>query len=296
MPGFHARGALTALVTPFTADDAIDWGAWERLIQAQVEGGVAGLVPCGTTGEAPTLTDAEQRELVRRAVDVAKGRVPIVAGTGSFSTRKTIDASRAALEAGATAVMLVMPYYSKPSQDGLVRHVELCSRAIQAPIVLYNIPGRTGVDLGLEATLRILARCPSVVAIKDATGNVLRCQELVRAAGDRVAILSGDDALTVPMMSVGAVGVISVTANVYPKAVAECVADALAGRMADARTRHLRLLPVHAAMFLEPNPAPAKAALASRGAMSAAVRPPLVEASAGCRAQVAAALGAFEAA
>ena len=297
MAAFSVRGAFTALVTPFTRDGAeIDWAAYERLVESQLDGGIAGLVPCGTTGEAPTLSDAEQRALVKRTVEIAAGRAVVMAGTGSFSTKKTIEASKAALEAGADAVMIVMPYYSKPSQDGLVRHVELCAKAVGAPVVLYNIPGRSGVDLGLEATLRILESCPNVVGIKDATGNVLRCQELTRAAGERLAILSGDDALTLPMMSVGAQGVISVTSNVVPKPVADCVADALAGRFSQARALHLRLLPLHSVLFIEPNPAPAKAALAEMGRANDTVRPPLVEATPACRAKVMEALRGFGAA
>ena len=284
MAKIELSGALTALVPPFSDDGgAIDWDAYGKLVQSQLDGGVRGLVPCGTTGETPTLTDAEQREVVQRTAAVVKGKVPIVAGTGSNSTKKTIESSKAALEAGADAVMVVMPYYNKPSQEGMFRHMELVARAVSAPIVLYNVPGRTGVELGVETTLRILDACPNVFAIKDATGNVMHCQELMRRAGDRITVLCGDDPLTVPMMVMGVKGVISVTSNLYPKEVSEVCADALAGRWDVAKKKHLALLPVHRALFIEPNPQPTKAALAMKGKMNAGVRPPLVEASAACK-------------
>lgn len=288
-------GAFTALVTPFTADgSSVDFDALSALVEAQIAGGIAGLVPCGTTGESPTLTDAEQVAVVRRTVEVAKGRVPVVAGTGSFSTKKTIASSKAALEAGADAVMVVMPYYNKPTQAGLAAHVLAVASEVKAPIVLYNIPGRTGIDLSADATVTICEKAPNVVAIKDATGNVLRCQELVRRLGDRLVVLSGDDGLTVPMMSVGARGVISVTSNVYPHAVAEVCRLARKGAFDEARAKHLALLPVHEAMFVESNPAPCKAALAHQGRMQATVRGPLVLASDAARAKVVEAMRAYE--
>jgi len=296
MSATQFAGAYTALVTPFSGDGSqIDWPAYERLVDAQLAGGITGLVPCGTTGETPTLSDDEQRQLVERTVRLAKGKASVIVGTGSNSTKKTIESSVSALEAGADGVMIVMPYYNKPSQEGMVRHVELVAKSVRAPIVLYNIPGRTGVELSVESLLRILQACDNVVAIKDATGNVLYCQELVRRAGDRISVLSGDDALTIPQMSVGAKGVISVTSNVYPRQISECVADALAGRWDDARRKHLAMLPVHAALFMEPNPQPAKAALALKGQMQPGVRAPLVEASEACKKKLADVMAAYEA-
>jgi 4-hydroxy-tetrahydrodipicolinate synthase len=295
MSTFELKGAYTALVTPFTEAGEIDVPAFEALVERQVSGGIAGLVPCGTTGETPTLTDAEQLDLVRRAVAVAGGRVPVIAGTGSFSTRKSIEASRRALEAGASAVMVVMPYYSKPTQEGLVQHITAVASAVEGPVVLYNIPGRTGVDLGVDATVQICDRAANVVATKEATGNVLRCQELKRRLGDRLTVLSGDDGLTLPMMAVGAAGVISVTSNVYPAQVSEVVRLALAGDFAGARRKHLAMLPVHDAMFIEANPGPVKAACALKGWMRADVRLPLVAASEGTRGKLSAALQSYEA-
>jgi len=297
MADLRLSGTLTALVTPFTPDgEAVDFDALDALVEAQIEGGVSGLVPCGTTGESPTLADDEQVAVIKRVVLAAKGRVPVIAGTGSFSTKKTIAASKAALGAGADGVMVVMPYYNKPSQDGLREHVLAVARAVACPVVLYNIPGRSVVDLGVEATERICAEAPNVIATKEATGNVLRCQELKRRLGDRLTVLSGDDGLTLPMMAVGADGVISVTSNVLPHAVSEVTRLALEGDYARARAAHLALLELHGLMFIEPNPAPAKAALAHMGRMSASVRLPICAASEGARQKVIDALARFDAA
>ncbi len=289
------QGTFTAIVTPFTPDgDAVDFAALEALVEAQIAGGVSGLVPCGTTGEAPTLTDEEQVQVISRVASLAKGRVPVLAGTGSFSTKKTIAASRAAMAAGADGVMVVMPYYNKPSQEGLRQHVLAIAKAVPAPVVLYNIPGRSVVDLSAETTARICEGAPNVVGLKEATGNVLRCQELKRLLGDRLTVLSGDDGLTVPMMSVGASGVISVTSNVRPREVSEVTRLFLAGDLAGARAKHFALLPLHALLFVEPNPAPAKAALAAAGKMSASVRLPLAPATEGVVKQVLAALAKLD--
>lgn len=289
------QGTFTAIVTPFTPDgEAVDLAALDALVEAQIEGGVTGLVPCGTTGETPTLTDEEQAQVVARVVAVAKGRVPVLAGTGSFSTKKTITASKAALAAGADGVMVVMPYYNKPSQEGLRQHVLAIAKAVSAPIVLYNVPGRSVVDLSAETTARICEGAPNVVGLKDATANVLRCQELKRTLGDRLTILCGDDGLTVPMMSVGASGVISVTSNVRPREVSEVTRLFLAGDLAGARAKHFALLPLHGLLFVEPNPAPAKAALAAAGKMSASVRLPLSPASEALTKQVLAALAKLD--
>jgi 4-hydroxy-tetrahydrodipicolinate synthase len=288
-------GTFTALVTPFTPDgDAVDLGALDALVEAQIAGGVTGLVPCGTTGEAPTLTDEEQITVIARVVAVAAGRVPVLAGTGSFSTKKTLAASRAAVAAGASGVMVVMPYYNKPSQEGMREHVLAVARAVTCPVVLYNIPGRSVVDLAADTTEQICERARNVVGVKDATGNVLRCQELKRRLGDRLTVLSGDDGLTLPMMSVGAAGVISVTSNVRPREVSEVTRRALAGDWAGARAAHLALLELHALMFVEPNPAPAKAALAAAGRASPAVRLPIVPASEALARRIAAAVAQIE--
>jgi 4-hydroxy-tetrahydrodipicolinate synthase len=290
------QGVYTALVTPLSPDGSnIDFEAYEKLLTQQLDGGISGLVPCGTTGESPTLSDAEQRELIARAVRFAKGRVPVLAGTGSNNTKKSIEASRAAFEAGADGVMLVMPYYNKPSQEGLFRHVTEIAKAVSGPVVVYNVPGRSIVELQVDTLLRILDACPNVVGIKDASGNVLFCQELMGKAQGRIVDLSGDDPLTLPMMAVGARGVISVTSNLYPRQVAEVVADALAGKWSEAERKNVRLYPLHRALFSEPSPAPVKAALALKGLVNASVRLPLVEATPACRESLAALIKTYEA-
>jgi 4-hydroxy-tetrahydrodipicolinate synthase len=290
------HGVYTALVTPFSADgSSIDFEAYEKLLAQQIEGGVNGLVPCGTTGESPTLTDAEQRELIARTVRIAKGRVPVLAGTGSNNTKKSIEASKAAFEAGADGVMIVTPYYNKPSQEGLFRHVTEIAKAVSGPVVVYNIPGRSIVDLAVDTLLRILDACPNVVGIKDASGNAFFVQELMLKARGRIADLSGDDPLALPMMAVGAQGVISVTSNLYPRQVGEVVADALAGKWAEAERKSSALYPLHRAFFIEPSPAPIKAALAMKGMMQPSVRLPIVEASQACRDTLAQLIKSYEA-
>lgn len=289
-------GVYTALVTPFSPDGtSIDWAAYEKLIQHQLDGKVAGLVPCGTTGESPTLTESEQQELVRRTVQLAKGRAKVVAGTGSNNTKKTLDASRAALEAGADAVMLMMPYYNRPSQEGLYRHVTTVANSLRGEVMLYNIPGRSSVELAVDTALRILDASPNVTSIKDATGGLMYSQELLSKAGSRITVFSGDDPLTLPFISVGARGVVSVTSNLYPRAVSELVEDALAGRYAEAAVKSLRLFALHRAVFSEPSPQPIKAALALKGLVNASVRLPMVEASEECRARLATLMQQFEA-
>jgi len=297
MAELDLSGTLTALATPFTASGAeVDFVSYERLLADQLAGRVTGLVPCGTTGEAPTLSPAEQRELVALTVRAARGKAKVVVGTGSNDTKKTIEVTRAAFEAGADAAMLAMPYYSKPSQEGLLRHVTLVAQGAPGPLVLYNIPARSSVNLEVETLLRILDLCPNVVALKDASGGVIYCQELLSRAKDRIVVLCGDDPLTLPMMSVGARGVISVTSNVFPRAVSEVVEHALGGRWEQARERHISLFPVHRELFTEPSPAPVKAALAHRGLFASAdLRPPLVEASPTCKRRLAELLGTYEA-
>ena len=296
MAELSLSGAYTALVTPFSPDGSeVDFVAFEKHLEAQIEGGITGLVPCGTTGEVPTLSEAEQFELIARSKRVAKGRAVVLAGTGSNNTKKSIEGAKAAVEAGADAVMIVMPYYSKPTQEGLFQHVCAIAKSVSVPIVLYNIPGRSVVELSVDSSLRVLDACPNVIGFKDATGNVLHCQELISRAKRPISILSGDDALTVPMMSVGARGVISVTSNVYPRQVSDMVSDALAGRFAEAGQKQIALFAVNKAMFSEASPAPAKAAAALKGRMHTSVRLPIVEASAECRARLSAVMAAYEA-
>ncbi|GAC1351937.1 MAG: 4-hydroxy-tetrahydrodipicolinate synthase [Polyangiales bacterium] len=271
------QGAFTALVSPFKADLSIDFEALDRLIDFQLSGGISGLVPVGTTGESPTLDNDEQQAVIAHVVKRVAGRVPVIAGAGSNSTREAIHRSKRAVEAGASAVMHVMPYYSKPTQGGLIAHLREIAKAIPStPIVLYNIPGRSGCDLLPESVESVCAACSNVIAIKEATSNIVRAQELLRRLGDRLTVLCGDDALTLGMMACGAKGVISVTSNLLPAPVQSVCTAMLQGRTDEARQAHLALLPVHEAMFLESNPAPVKSALADAGIIAAHLRLPLV--------------------
>jgi 4-hydroxy-tetrahydrodipicolinate synthase len=270
-------GTYTALVTPFNEDtnQSIDWDAFDALVEAQIEAG-ANLVPCGTTGESPTLSHEEQAAVILRAVKQAKGRVQVIAGTGSNSTRGAIELARAAEKTGADAVMAVVPYYNKPTQEGLYRHYVAVAESVRCPVMLYNVPARTGIDLQADTVARICAAAQNVRAIKEATGNVLRAQELARLLGDRLQVLCGDDALTVAMMAVGARGEVSVTSNLLPREVARVTSAVLEGDTKKALALHLALVPVHEVMFIEANPSPVKAALAARGRMKNVVRLPLV--------------------
>src|SRR5262245_28442557 len=255
MPAFTLRGTFTALVTPFAeADGSIDFPAYEQHLEAQIAGKIDGLVPCGTTGESPTLSDQEKFELIQRTVRVAAGRSFVMAGIGANDTRKAVHQAESAVEAGADAVMLVMPPYNRPSQSGLGDYIEQVASAVKLPVVIYNVPARTAVSLEVDTLIEAAARCPNIVGLKDASGNVTYCQALLSRVGNRLSVLSGDDALTLPMMSVGARGVISVTSNVLPAAVGKVVHSALEGRYDVARTEHLRLLQVHDAMFCAPSP------------------------------------------
>ena len=290
------RGVITALVTPLSEDGrSVDKDAFVAHIDRQMQAGVDGLLPCGTTGETPTLLASEVQELIALAKEGAQGRVPIIAGTANNDTWDTIELCQGAVKAGADMLMIVMPYYNKPSQEGMFRHIKLISEAVEVPVMLYNIPGRSAVTLSVDTTLRIADSCPNVVAVKDATGGLDYCQELLRRAGDRLSVISGDDGLVVPMMSVGVRGVISVTSNIFPKEVKRVV-DAMAkGDLAEARREHLRLLPLHQAMFSEPNPQPVKAAAAARGWMLDSVRPPMVPASQAAKDQLVSALAEYQA-
>jgi 4-hydroxy-tetrahydrodipicolinate synthase len=288
------EGTYTALVTPFRDQPGqpVDWDAFDALVDAQIAGGVTGLVPCGTTGESPTLTYEEHDQVIERTVKRAKGRAQVIAGTGSNSTREALEMSQHAERAGADAIMLVVPYYNKPSQEGLYRHFVQVAGAVRLPVVLYNIPGRSGVDLAPETIVRIAEAAPNVVATKEATGNVLRAQKLAQLLGSRLAVLSGDDALTLAMAAVGARGVISVTSNVAPAEVTRATRLALHGPADEALRAHLALMPLHEAMFLEPSPAPVKAALALRGQVREVLRSPMAPCTEATRRAIAAALEA----
>lgn len=291
------RGTYPALVTPFRSSpsggDELDEEALRALVERVIEQGVDGLVPCGTTGESVTLSDEEHRRVVSIVVDQAQKRVPVIAGAGTVSTSHSIALAEQAKDAGADALLLVCPYYNRPTQAGLEAHFRAVLGAVSLPAVLYNIPGRTGVDLAPE-TLARLADVREIVGVKEATGNVLRAQQIIARLGDRFAVLSGDDALTLPILSVGGAGVISVTANLLPGPTSHVTRRFFAGDLDEARALHLRLLPVHEALFLESNPGPLKGALAERGVIEEGVRLPLAWPTEATRARVREAVRRFE--
>lgn len=268
------RGAFTALVTPFR-DGEVDEKALRDLVERQIASGIDGLVPCGTTGESVTLRGDEPARVMRAVVEQARGRVPVVAGAGSNATDKTIALSRTAREAGVDGLLLVCPYYNKPTQAGLEAHFRAVLAEVPMPAVLYNVPGRTGSDLSAD-TVERLTDVPHVIGLKEATGNILRTQEVVRRCGDRLAVLSGDDALTLGILAVGGTGVISVTSNLAPKEVADVCRLWREGETAESRRLHQRLLPVHDALFIEANPGPVKLAMADAGFLAPEIRLPLV--------------------
>jgi 4-hydroxy-tetrahydrodipicolinate synthase len=269
-------GAHTALVTPFR-DGQFDVQAFRQLIEEQIAGGISGIVPVGTTGESPTLDHDEHLRVVETAVQTANKRCLVIAGTGSNATGEAISLTRAAEKAGADAALLVAPYYNKPSQEGLYRHFKAIAESVQIPIVLYSIPGRCGIEIGVETTLRLASDFKNIVAIKEAGGSVERVNQLRNALPPAFQILSGDDSLTLPFLSVGAVGVISVASNIIPAVVADLVRHYLSGDSAKALEIHLKYYPLFKDLFIEPNPVPAKFALARLGKMSPDVRLPLCE-------------------
>ncbi len=267
-------GVHTALVTPFR-DGKFDLPAFQALIENQIAGGVAGIVPVGTTGESPTLDHEEHNEVIEAAIRTAAGRCRVIAGTGSNSTAEAIALTRSAEKAGADSALLVAPYYNKPSPEGLYRHFGAIAEAVKIPLVLYSIPGRCGIEISVETTARLARDFKNIVAIKEAGGSVERVNQLRAALPDEFEILSGDDSLTLPFLSVGAVGVISVASNIIPAEVSAMVRHFLAGEAAKALAIHRKFYPLFRDLFIEPNPVPAKFALQRLGRAGAEVRPPL---------------------
>jgi 4-hydroxy-tetrahydrodipicolinate synthase len=277
-------GSIVAIVTPFR-NGKVDERAFGDLIEWQIANGTNGIVPCGTTGESATLTHDEHHRVVRLSVEVVKGRVPVIAGTGSNSTDEAISLTRHAKEAGADGALLITPYYNKPTQEGLYRHYKAVAEAVDMPLVLYNIPARTGVNM-LPATVARLAVMKNIVGIKEGSGSVQQASEIAQTCGDRLTVLSGDDPLTLPMMAVGAKGVITVTANVMPKEMAQLVASFQAGRIDEARRIHFALSALFAALFYETNPIPVKEALGMMGKIDPELRLPMCAMSADNRNQL----------
>lgn len=266
-------GVITALVTPFR-DGKLDEETLRRLVDWQIESGVDGLVPCGTTGESPTLDYEEHLRVIRVVIEQTRKRVPVIAGTGANSTREAIELSMAARAAGADGMLQVTPYYNKPTQDGLYRHFQAILKEAPLPTVVYNVPGRTGCDLLPETAAR-LCELPEVVAIKEATGSIARAQQILALTGGRLTVLSGDDATAFSLYGLGARGCISVVSNVAPRGFSALWDAAAAGNWDEARRLHFQHLPLSEGLFVEANPIPVKAALAMMGKIQEELRPPL---------------------
>ena len=286
-------GSYTALVTPFRRG-AVAFDELRKLVEFQIKSGIDGLVPVGTTGESPTVTHEEHLDLIRCTIAAARGRVPVIAGTGSNSTHEAIVMTKVAAEAGADGMLLVAPYYNRPTQEGLFRHFSALADVTDKPLVLYSIPGRCGVEISVSVIERLRAKYPHVAHVKEAGGSVDRVDQIVQALGDSVTVLSGDDSLTLPFMAVGAKGVISVVSNYFPREVTKLAALALAGEYAKARALHRRLYPLFQTFFIESNPSPIKFAMARAGLIgSDEVRLPLCPLSAASRKTLLAELAAY---
>lgn len=286
------NGVFTALITPFK-DGAVDTAAYDALVERQIEAGVAGLVPVGTTGEAATLSDEEADALIARTVKLTAGRALVMAGAGANDTKKTIDKVKRAEQAGADAVLIVTPYYNKPTQAGLVAHYGAAAEATSLPVMLYSVPGRCGVEIAPETCAVLLDRHDNIVAIKEAGGSAARVTQLRTACGDRLIIHSGDDGLTLPFLSLGAVGVTSVVANVAPREMVQLVEAWKAGDTARALALHELIAELTDGMFIESNPGPVKAALALSNLAGPEMRLPMVPVSPANRERLAGILGRF---
>lgn len=287
------RGTYTALVTPFQEGE-LDLPALEQLIEEQIAAGITGLVAVGTTGESPTLSHEEKEQVIRTTLEIAKGRCQVLAGTGSNSTSAAVLATEAAEKMGVDGMLVVAPYYNKPSQEGLFRHFRAVAQATSLPLMLYNIPGRCAVDIAPETVERLAVGCRNIVSIKEASGSVDRVSDLRARLPDAFTILSGDDSLTLPFLAVGAVGVVSVASNLFPVEVCSLVQAFRSGDTKTARDLHLKMLPIFKDLFIEPNPVPTKTALAWRGMMSAECRLPLCEMTEANAARLRTTLDAFE--
>ena len=274
-PTAPISGTYTALVTPFR-NDSVDEKAFTRLLEEQVAAGIDGVIPVGTTGESATLTMEEHLRVIELAVQVVNHRAKVIAGTGSNSTSEAIYLTEEAKKRGADGFLIVTPYYNKPSQAGLFAHYSALAEATWLPIITYSVPGRTGMEIGVDTMASLALKHPNIVAIKEAGGSIERFSQLRQALPDNVAILSGDDGMTLPAMAVGATGVISVASNLIPKPVVEMVRAFLAGKPVEAEQIHRRLYPLFRDLFIESNPVPVKTAMARQGWMTEEVRLPLV--------------------
>jgi 4-hydroxy-tetrahydrodipicolinate synthase len=285
------HSCATALVTPFTSGGAVDRERFRALVERQIAGGVSLLVPCGTTGESATLTEEEDMEVIKLCVEAARGRARVIAGTGSNSTAAAVEYSRSAQELGADAVLVVAPFYNKPTQAGLFEHFRTIAKAVsRLPLVLYNVPGRTASNITAATTLKLAREVENIVAIKEASGDLSQIMTILRERPDGFRVLSGDDALTLPLLALGADGVVSVVSNETPDLMSQLVSSALKGEWERARELHYRLLPLMEVNFIESSPGPVKAALMMMGLLEENFRLPLVPISEQSRARVSEAL------
>ena len=267
------KGAITAIVTPFK-NGQFDEAAYRELIEFQIKGGIHGIVPCGTTGESATLSHAEHKRVVETCIDQVKKRVMVIAGTGSNNTAESLELTQHAEKAGADAALMITPYYNKPTQEGLYQHYKTVASNTKIPIVVYNVPSRTSVNL-LPETVARLAELPTIKGIKEATGDLKQCAKVLQLCGDKITVLSGDDFTVLPLLAVGGMGVISVTSNVTPGDMAGMCNAFFKGDLAAARALHYKMWPLMEAMFFETNPTPAKTALKMMGKITGEVRQPL---------------------
>src|SRR6478609_1855714 len=279
------RGCATALVTPFRKDGSVDEASFTKLVERQVRGGVNILVPCGTTGESVTMSEEERLEVIRLTVDVAKRlKAHVIAGTGSNNTAATIDFTRKAREIGADAALVVAPYYNKPTQEGMVAHFSEIAKSVKGfPIMMYNVPGRTSSNISAATTLRLAEKFENIVATKEASGNLSQIMEILNARPRNFRVFSGDDAVTLPLISLGADGLVSVVSNELPKETSQMVENALKGAFTAARKVHYKILPLMEANFIESSPAPCKFVMKEMGLLEENLRLPLVPVTAGAR-------------
>ena len=271
------QGVYTAIITPFKKDESIDWDALKKLVEFQIANGVAGIVPCGTTGESPTLTDEEKTELIKRVVKQVNKRCQVIAGTGSYCTAKAISSSKKAEELGVDGLLIVNPYYNKPTQEGLYRHFKAIAHSVQIPVVVYNIKGRTGVNVETKTLMRIVHDCKNVVAVKEASGDLNQMKDVIAQRPSGFSVLSGDDGITLDLIKAGGDGLISVASNFIPSQMVELVDAALEKDFPRAEKLHKELTPFFEGEFMETNPLPIKAALAMQGKCEEVYRLPMCE-------------------
>ncbi|MBF0484063.1 MAG: 4-hydroxy-tetrahydrodipicolinate synthase [Candidatus Omnitrophica bacterium] len=270
------RGSIVAVATPFQ-NDQVDEKTLRKLVQWHIKQGTDGIVPCGTTGESPTLSYKEHYRVIEICIEEAKGKVPVIAGTGSNSTAEAIELTQHAKESGADAALIVSPYYNRPTQEGLYRHFKKIADTVKIPIIVYNIAGRTAVNIETSTLARLAKDCKNIVGVKEASGSLSQMMDVKAACGDKFDLLSGDDVLTLPLMSIGGTGIISVVANIIPSDTAKMVQCFEKGDFASAKKLHYKMLPLVKAMFIETNPVPVKTAMGMMGLCSDEVRLPLCE-------------------